>query len=33
MLTIDGGGLSAANHPPDLATDAMAYFLRMRQQA
>ena len=25
--------LAAANHPPDLATDAMAYFLRMRQQA
>ena len=25
--------LSAANHPADLATDAMAYFLRMRQQA
>jgi hypothetical protein len=25
--------LSAVNHPPDLATDAMAYFLRMRQQA
>ena len=25
--------LAAANHPSDLATDAMAYFLRMRQQA
>jgi hypothetical protein len=25
--------LAAANHPADLATDAMAYFLRMRQQA
>jgi ankyrin repeat protein/cytochrome c551/c552 len=24
--------LAAANHPADLATDAMAYFLRMRQQ-
>ena len=25
--------LAASNHPADLATDAMAYFLRMRQQA